>query len=229
MNRKQQLLFLLFIVFCFPVLGQQQLEFKLLYNGKELQAHQHFALTTSGDSIQLDDVRFYISEVHFVTASGDKIPFDRHHYLCDFQQPSSLQIAAPTLREKNGGDALFFQIGIDSTTNSAGALGQDLDPVNGMYWAWNSGYINVKIQGTSAACPARNHQFEFHLGGFMFPNNALSTFQQQIPFSSKMVIGIELNRFFEVIDLKKEFQIMSPSKRAVELSKVFAGCFYVMP
>ncbi|MFM2285760.1 MAG: hypothetical protein RLZZ543_1257 [Bacteroidota bacterium] len=205
------------------------LEFKLLYKGKEVQAQQRFALSTSDDSVQLSDLRFYISEAQFLSASGDKTPFSRHHYLCDFQQPASLHITAPSQPKANGGEDVFFQIGIDSTTNSAGALGQDLDPVHGMYWTWNSGYINVKIQGTSASCPARNHQFEFHLGGYQFPNNALCEFKQRITNKDTLVIGVELSRFFAAIDLKKEYQIMSPSKRAVELSKLFAQCFYLMP
>lgn len=222
-------LLLLSCLFMNAFVKSQNISFRPFLNGLDLVPNTAVFVPSLNDSIRIEDLRFYISEAQFITASGKPLAFSRHHYLCDFQQPASLQIAAPALREKNGGDALFFQIGIDSTTNSAGALGQDLDPVNGMYWSWNSGYINVKIQGTSAACPARNHQFEFHLGGYLFPNNALCTFQQPFPFSSKIEIGIELNGFFEVIDLKKEFQIMSPSKRAVELSKVFAGCFYVMP
>ena len=67
-------------------------------------------------------------------------------------------------------DQLAFDIGIDSITNVSGAMGGDLDPTKGMYWTWQSGYINFKLEGTSPDCPARKNEFQFHLGGYAYPN-----------------------------------------------------------
>ena len=36
-----------------------------------------------------------------------------------------------------------------------------------MYWEWNSGYIFMKLEGTSAVAPAaQNNAFFYHIGGF---------------------------------------------------------------
>ena len=66
-----------------------------------------------------------------------------------------------------------FNIGIDSLTNVSGALGGDLDPQKGMYWAWQSGYINTKIEGRSPHCKNRKNAFQFHIGGYLQPFYAI--------------------------------------------------------
>jgi hypothetical protein len=45
-------------------------------------------------------------------------------------------------------DAIQFNLGLDSLTNVSGALGGDLDPTKGMYWTWQNGYVNFKLQGS---------------------------------------------------------------------------------
>ena len=68
-------------------------------------------------------------------------------------------------------DAIQFNLGIDSLTNVSGALGGDLDPTKGMYWTWQNGYVNFKLQGTSDLCNNPKNEFEFHLGGYLKPFN----------------------------------------------------------
>ncbi len=210
-------------------LQAQHIIFQPVFNSIPIKPNQSVFLPSLGDSILIDDLRFYISDAQFISPDGSINPFSKRHFLCDFQNPESLKLPCPPILSNESGVVLLFQIGIDSTTNSSGALGQDLDPVNGMYWTWNSGYINVKIQGQSPKCPARNHQFEFHLGGYLFPNNALTTFQHRITAGKDIYINIDLKPFFAAIDIQKEFQIMSPSKRTVELSHLFSSCFQLQP
>lgn len=207
--------------------GATKLVFSPTYYGKSIQPGKAIYVSELQDSVSLDDFRFYISEAKFISPDGSIFPFSKHHFLCDFQHPESLQLACPPIISNESESVLWFQIGIDSTTSSSGAFGQDLDPVHGMYWAWNSGYINVKIQGQSPKCPARNHQFEYHLGGYLVPNNAITSIQRRIIPGKDIQIEIELSTFFKDIDIQKEYQIMSPSKRAVELSQVFSSCFQI--
>jgi hypothetical protein len=50
---------------------------------------------------------------------------------------------------------ITFSAGIDSLTSTAGIQKGVIDPINGMYWAWQSGYVNFKIEGKSSSCPTR--------------------------------------------------------------------------
>ena len=77
-------------------------------------------------------------------------------------------------------DKIKFNLGIDSLTNVSGVMGGDLDPTKGMYWTWQSGYINFKMEGSSAVCPTRNHEFQFHIGGYQDPFYAMQTLELEV-------------------------------------------------
>ena len=98
-----------------------------------------------------------------------------------------------------------------------------------MYWAWQSGYINFKIEGNSPSCNTRKHQFQFHFGGYKQPYYAMQTIY--LPVSNlknnSLTIDFNLANFFENISLNQTNSIMIPSKEAVELSKKIATIFYI--
>jgi hypothetical protein len=91
--------------------------------------------------------------------------------------------------------SVAFTIGVDSARCTADLSKRTgvLDPAKGgegMYWAWNSGYIFMKIEGTSPSVARSqgqpNGEFFFHIGGFGGYNsktfNNLKTIQ--VPFES---------------------------------------------
>ena len=110
----------------------------------------------------------------------------------------------------------------------SGALAGDLDPTNGMYWAWQSGYINFKIEGNSSSCKTRKNQFFFHVGGYKKPNYSLKmiTLDVLIP-KSTIDITINLKDFFSKINLGKTNSIMIPGKSAMELADYYSKLFFI--
>jgi len=42
-----------------------------------------------------------------------------------------------------------------------------------MFWAWNTGYIFLKLEGHSTASTSPSHIFEYHIGGYKQPNNCI--------------------------------------------------------
>ena len=120
-------------------------------------------------------------------------------------------------------------MGIDSLTNVSGAMGGDLDPTKGMYWTWQNGYINFKLEGFNAVCNTRNHFFQYHLGGYQSPFATVQTLV--LPLKSKakeVVVDVAIDKFLEEIDMSKTAEIMSPGAVAVELSKKLKGIFSVI-
>jgi len=71
--------------------------------------------------------------------------------------------------------SLSFLVGVDSLKNVSGAQTNALDPLNGMFWTWNNGYIMFKLEGNSPQSTVVNNKIEYHIGGFAGPNNALRT------------------------------------------------------
>jgi len=187
-------------------LGNQPLEIGVKTYSKSLK-----------DSLQIDAFRFYISSVTLFNGKDSVHSLKQTHFLIDAEKKETTKLRFSTAKEFN---RISFQIGVDSTTNSAGAHGGDLDPMNGMYWSWQSGYINLKLEGSSALCPTRKNEFQFHLGGYSYPNNSLTEVSLKMPKGKEKFILIPLDSFFKEIDLPSLYSVMSPGEDATQLLKI---------
>jgi hypothetical protein len=56
-------------------------------------------------------------------------------------------------------DDVSFTLGLDSSKNVSGDLENAYDPLLGMYWAWNTGYVNLKLAGKSSLVLTKTHDF----------------------------------------------------------------------
>ncbi len=179
------------------------------------------------DSVKIKEFRFYISKLSFwksnkqIWMEGDS--FHLIDLLDDSTHKVKLEIPAEMVFDK-----LEFYLGIDSLTNVSGAMGGDLDPTRGMYWTWQNGYINAKIEGTSNVCKSRKNEFQFHLGGYLNPFQCVQKIEMLVDPKKRIHIGIHVEKMIEAFDLSKQTKIMSPSLNAVEISKQLAKCFYLM-
>jgi hypothetical protein len=146
----------------------------------------------------------------------------------DFAEPNSL-IINHSLPKKVKFHQLRFRLGIDSAINMAGALGGPLDPTTGMYWTWQSGFINIKIEGKMTSSSEVEQPFVFHLGGYKHPFPSIQQISLDLKDGSFIQIGIDLKQFIERINSTKVNHIMSPGAEAVQLSERFAKSFMVLP
>lgn len=173
---------------------------------------------------QVETLRWYLSDLELLRDGKPVFVAKKRHHLLDAAQPESLSLHLPTGPDLHY-DELRFILGVDSLTAASGAFGEDLDPTNGMYWTWRSGYINFKLEGSAPECPARKHRFQFHVGGFQGP--FASQRQVRLPVSPAEVIRINVNldRFFKAVDLKKQYQVMSPNAGSAELADLLVELF----
>ncbi|MEY2830237.1 MAG: hypothetical protein RIQ33_2095 [Bacteroidota bacterium] len=194
--------------------------------GKEDFSINHSYSFTASDSIKFETLKFYISSIQLL--NNQKVVFAEKNsfHLIDIEDSESMKINLPSATNFEF-DEVKFNIGIDSITNVSGAMGGDLDPINGMYWTWQSGYINFKLMGSSSACKTMNHQFEFHLGGYQHPFNLLQTIVLSSNKNSLLKIEFDVQQFLSGIDFTKQNHIMSPCNDAVLLSKKLSQCFKI--
>lgn len=205
-----------------PVIGQNnvdsiifdpQFQLKTLELGKEYY--------TYNDTIVFKKVKFYISDIKFVRNDSVLFSLPKKHYLIDLENPASTNISySRPIDIKNC--LMHFNIGVDSLTNSAGALGGDLDPTNGMYWTWQSGYINIKLEGFSNRSQSRNHYFQFHVGGYRAPFSTIQPVELELNSSQHSQIIISLDNIINSIDWKTQSKIMQPNEKAVNFAQIFA-------
>lgn len=184
-----------------------------------------FQLNTS-DSIRFETVKFYVSAIELYRHSQKAWKEKNSFHLIDAAQEKSNTILL-NIPKTLDFDSIRFNIGIDSNTNSAGVLGGDLDPTKGMYWTWQSGYINVKLEGTSNLVHSPNHAFEFHLGGYMAPFETIQNISRPCADSNEIKVYVDLKPFITSFNLQETHHVMSPNADAVKLSKLLTRSFFV--
>lgn len=206
--------------------AQTKVSFSATTNDGNFELNQAFKVTGSDDSLELSTFKFYISDLTFWNNEELVYTCGKKYHLLDFEKPASLSFLE-NVPSSSAFSSIRFNLGIDSVTNAAGALGEDLDPTNGMYWTWQSGYINFKLEGNSEMCPARNHFFQFHLGGFLFPYAAWRKVNLKLDDTSSIQIKFDLSEFFHQVNVAETYQIMSPSKQAMKLIDLASTLFYL--
>lgn len=194
--------------------------FQSVINGVPLELNKSYYITSLKDSVIITNLKFYISNIELYDNQKLKLKYKKKHILIDVEKPDTYII-----NYSGNCNRIKFQLGIDSLVNVSGAYGEDLDPTNGMYWTWQSGYINFKLEGVSKSCKTRNHVFQFHLGGYQFPNNTL--INKDISLLNNGLIYVDISSFLGEIDLKQLNEVMSPGENAVKLSGVLSKSIYV--
>lgn len=213
------------LLFQFFIFGQENRGIKLtpLFNGSPLELDKNYILEDSS-WYKFSTCRFYLSNLSFFKDGKLKEKVNEF-YLFDLEDPSSFSI---TFINEDF-DQISFSIGIDSTTNVSGILDGTLDPIKGMYWAWNSGYINFKLEGTSSESTEKNKSFEFHLGGYLAPYQTIQTVSLPIEKNSNdILISFDLYPFIAGVDLKKSSNVMIPGINAVKLSALLPSLFTIL-
>ena len=200
------------------------LKFETLFSNEHLNPETIFYKLGDKDSVRIDLVKYYISNIQFLL--NDEVVWEERssYHLVDatVEQSGTLKLNIPVGLKFN---ALKFGLGIDSATNVGGALGGDLDPTKGMYWTWQNGYINCKIEGVSSLCPTRKNEFQFHLGGYQSPFNAYQSVTLKTSGSNQTDVVLDIKKVLEAIDLARQNKIMSPGAEAVSLSVIVASAF----
>ena len=172
--------------------------------------------------VSFHTMKFYISNIVMVKDNQIAYTVPNSFYLIDFSNPASLkrQINLP---ENLVYDSIQLMLGVDEKTNDDGIGEGELDPTKGMYWTWNTGYINFKLEGKSDNSVKKDKSFQFHLGGFLAPNIANKTIILKVkPNTNEISLNLDLQKLIYEIDFSTMNTIMSPSKKSVEMIHLIA-------
>lgn len=158
-----------------PTVGTVSVELANVVGPQALALDGTAYTTASGEAFTVSTFRYYISNIKFTKADGSTYAAPAEYHLIDADKPSS---TAFTVSNVPSGDytGVSFVVGVDSTTTKGDPLGLpgDLNPANAMYWAWATGHIFLKLEGTvTSASP--NKALVCHIGGYRPPYSAIVT------------------------------------------------------
>ena len=174
------------------------MKFSNMANGQPLQTGTAFT-NAAGETITPQAFKYYLSNFSMVNTAGQEIAARPAYALVDHAIESSKTVGfiiAPGVYNE-----LRFWIGVDSLRNVSGVQDGALDPVHGMFWTWNSGYIFAKFEGRSPQSTAPLQAVTYHIGGFRTGENAL----RQVAFRFQPPEGQQAMHFELEADAAKWF------------------------
>ena len=164
-------------------------------------------------SIRIDKLRWYVS-LPPAGKTGSKV------WLMDLSDSSSLdqQMSRPI----NNKISLLF--GIDSAIQIGGVGTGALDPQRGMYWTWQTGYVQWKMEG-AIRVNGEEHPLELHLGGFDGATKSQTMLSDCLVYSTtnSVIAQWDLSPFIAQILDQKKYGVMSPSHIARDYCRIIAN------
>ena len=167
----------------------------------------------SNVSVRIDKLRWYVS----LPPAGKK---GSKAWLLDLADSASLdqQMSRPV----NNKISLLF--GIDSTIQVGGVGTGALDPLRGMYWTWQTGYVQWKMEGAIRVDGVES-PLELHLGGFDGVTKSQSMLSDYLiyPTTNSVIAQWDISPFLAEVVRRKKFGVMSPSPIAREYCRIIAN------
>jgi hypothetical protein len=167
----------------------------------------------SNVSVRIDKLRWYVS----LPPAGKK---GSKAWLLDLADSASLdqQMSRPV----NNKISLLF--GIDSAIQVGGVGTGALDPLRGMYWTWQTGYVQWKMEG-AIRVDGIESPLELHLGGFDGVTKSQSMLSDYLiyPTTNSVIAQWDISPFLAEVVRRKKFGVMSPSPIAREYCRIIAN------
>jgi hypothetical protein len=154
--------------------GYAVISFSNYVGDQKLQLDSTHYKNALGQDFTVSNFKYYVG--NFKLYKGDSLKYKSDDYfLVKADDPKSSQFTLPMIYEDGEYTSMSFTLGVDSLHNCSGAQSGALDPVNAMFWSWNSGYIFLKLEGKSPASKSPGNIFEYHIGGYKAPANCIRT------------------------------------------------------
>jgi hypothetical protein len=195
-------------LFLFALTGQftfAQQQIAINWNGLAFELDSTYLLNDS-TALRISQFKFYVQ--------ADPKKGGQAIYLVDAAERSSWQWKT---------QHAVLQIGVNAALQTSGVFNGALDPINGMYWAWNTGFISVKCVGEVINIKnGMQQKFEYHIGGYQAPFACIATV-----IGSGSTLNCDLQAWFSSILASEvhEWNIMQPSQASKVLFDLFTASF----
>ena len=172
--------------------------FFLLLMTSSLMA-QNLRLDVNANQVEMEVFMLYIGQV---SEHGD-VTYDLH----DLSSQSSFDLPYAS--------SLVF--GVDSVTQVLSSYEGVLDPLEGMYWTWQTGYIHCKLEG-NIICDSSRKSFEYHIGGYS-TNDSGPFFIGHKSIGNELQVTLDIYPAIQWAMKKEVFRIMSPGKLSDQMAQ----------
>lgn len=216
-------LILLLCSFGCAILGRAQdstrFTFQFYVDREPLHPGIPFTCSGMSDSMTIESCKFYVSGWS-LWRRGRLVFANKQPVLIDLETKN--QIACAYI---GSFDQIQFRVGLDSVAHQVADFSGDLDPLLGMYWAWQSGFIFFKLEGFNQSCATPHHWMAYHLGGYRAPNPCMQSLTLTVDGGHDVQIGVDISVLLRATGIPCE--VMSPGPVAKSLCDKIPKMFTV--
>lgn len=166
--------------------GYIVLNFKNVVGSQDLVIGTQNYVNQNSETFKVDIYKYYVTNIEFKTTDGYVFKETESYHLIDQDNPTSHTFTINGVPKGNYSSVTFL-IGVDKNRNTSGAQTGALDPANGMFWTWSSGYIMSKLEGTSPQSSDLGKKITYHIAGFTGVNNVLRS--PTLTFTTNAVVS----------------------------------------
>jgi len=213
------------------------IKLNIIANGTKLVLDRPYT-NDLGEDYSVSAFKFYMSNLSISDEAGASSAEQESYHLVDASDTTTRTFNI--MMGRIGFDKIRFMIGVDSLRNVSGAQTGALDPVNGMFWTWNSGYIMAKLEGTSPSSPDPGQRFQYHIGGYAgveatqrwvtlsFPGNKSYVLTANTPLA--LTVDVDIDKWFRSthdLPISSIPFMMTPGASSVLYADNYANLFSV--
>lgn len=192
--------------------GSIGIEFDNVAGDADLILNTATYTNATGENYNITTFNYYISNIVLLNEDGSEytVPKDDSYFLIKEDDEATHTVELENVPAGNY-TGIRFTVGVDSLKCTAPVEQRTgvLDPAAGgadMYWSWNSGYIFLKMEGTSTASAMGD--FMYHIGGFggysAATINNIKTITLTVPAGGKATVRKDITPDMHLlIDAKK--------------------------
>ena len=141
--------------------GTVNFKFNHVVGEVPLQLNSIIYANDAGNVYSVSTLKYYISNIVLTQVDGTTYA-PRSYNLIDAglgdDDFSIIDVPQGTYK------SISFSVGVDPVANSSGDQQGALDPLNGMFWSWSTGYIFTKTEGKYLNTPGDETNYLFHIG-----------------------------------------------------------------
>lgn len=187
-----------------------------------------------GEKFSVSQFKYYVSNIVLKDSiTGQSQSYLKEYFLIKDDDASSKSISFTThLKHIH---TIEFFVGVDSIKNVTGVQTGSLDPLNGMFWIWNTGYVFAKLEGNSPVAKTPGKKISYHVGGYKQNENALrkvSLHTNIVVSDHQLAINIKADilKWFDgmhAIKIAEKPDCHEPGTLAMQLSDNFSKMFSI--
>ena len=172
---------------------------------KQLVLDDSTYFNSLNQSFTISKFNYYIGQIHLTKSDGKEVVLEDYYFISEDEEKTASKKINLDKIPPGEYSSMSFIIGVDSLHNCSGAQSGDLDPINAMFWTWNTGYIFMKLEGKSKFSTATGNNLEYHIGGYKQPTNSIRKIT--VPFEKPLLVEnklmTELNMKVDVSEILK--------------------------